>query len=188
MGIIAIPALTPEALARSGNVACLVGDDFRILYCNPAWDCFAVENGGGTCVASAVAGSSLLAPVPPSLIAFYLRAFATARSTNDPFAFDYQCSSPEQHREFRMEIFPLSEGFAVIHSLRVQCAHAEGLVQPSTVHSGVGGVITMCCHCRRTRRASEPAVWDWVPDYVRTPPLTVSHGLCPPCREHYYQH
>ncbi len=48
------------------------------------------------------------------------------------------------------------------------------------------GILTACCHCRRTRQVRETAVWDWVPSYVEEPPERVSHGICAVCLNLFY--
>ena len=49
------------------------------------------------------------------------------------------------------------------------------------------GTITICMHCRRTRRITVEGVrWDVVPEFLATPPRGISHGLCPDCLEKHY--
>lgn len=186
MSATSFAAFTPEALQESGNVTCLLEPGFRFAFCNPAWDSFALDNGGERWLAASVVGKSFFSVLPPVLTPFYLRAFDAAHSEEHPFEIDYDCSSPDVYREFRMQIFPLAHGFAVVHSLRLEHPHALDPVPPDPRHVAASGIITMCAHCRRTRRAAEPVVWDWVPDYLRSRPLAISHGLCPPCRQHFY--
>ena len=186
MSVARFEAFTPEALNASGNVACLLDGGYRIQFCNQAWDRFAIANGGHRCLATALLGSSLFAAIPPVLTTYYLRAFDATAASRQPFEVDYECSSPELHRVFRLQIFPLARGFGMVHSLRVERPHNEPAVAPTAAHVGEGGFLVMCAHCRRTRRAAEPAVWDWVPEHLRQRTLAVSHGICPPCRQHFY--
>jgi hypothetical protein len=180
-------AFTPEALNASGNISCLVDSEYRIVFCNRAWDSFALENDGAGCLRRAIVGCSLFDAIPQVLRPYYLRAFQAAQSSRVPFAVDYECSEPDTYRLFRMQIFPLlPEGYAVVHSLRVEHPHKDPGLGPSEIYRGAEGIITMCAHCRRTRRATEPTVWDWVPEYLRSKTLRVSHGLCPPCHHYFY--
>ena len=188
MSASASAAFTPEALNASGNICCLVDSGYRIRFCNQAWDCFALENGGASCLTPGILGRSLFDAIPAALVPYYMRAFDAAQSSGLPFEVDYECSGPETYRLFRMQIFPLAppEGYAVVHSLRVERPRDDPGAEPGEIYRGAEGIITMCAHCRRTRRATEPNVWDWVPEYLRSNTLRVSHGLCPPCRRHFY--
>lgn len=47
------------------------------------------------------------------------------------------------------------------------------------------GVVTMCVHCRRTKRLGSEQVWDWVPEFIEKPPETVSQDICPACLAYF---
>lgn len=48
-------------------------------------------------------------------------------------------------------------------------------------------VIVICMHCHRTPRPeSNGTIWDLVEEFIATPPLGVSHGLCGHCMEEHY--
>jgi hypothetical protein len=49
-----------------------------------------------------------------------------------------------------------------------------------------GGMITMCAHCRRTRRQDGSNEWDWVSRFLRETGRKTSHGLCPRCTAYLY--
>lgn len=177
---------TFTALAASDNVSYILSNDLFIQNTNSAWDQFAIENGGEQILATWGRGASLLAAIPEPLRPFFVDGFARACSTGERWEHDYECSSPERYRQFRMIVFPFAEGFVVTHALRAEHAHDRETRGPAEayVHQGL---ITMCAHCRRVRtppRARER--WDWVPVYVARPQSRVSHGLCPPCAEYYY--
>lgn len=81
-------------------------------------------------------------------------------------------------------------GLIVVNSITVERPYGD---QDRGDGSGDGGVyadsegmVTMCCHCRKTLRANQLAVWDWVPVYVKSPPTQVSHGLCSICVNLHY--
>jgi hypothetical protein len=108
------------------------------------------------------------------------------------WSFDYECSSAQHYRLFRMEIRPIrSAGFVLIHALRIERPHGRERASFSPDprrYTDSHGLITMCAHCRKTRRAAEPEVWDWVPDYLSSGALRTrtSHGLCGPCLAYLY--
>lgn len=175
---------TFTAIAASANVSYILTAGLRIVRTNSAWDRFALENGGEQLLATWRRGTSLVDAIPEPLRPFYVEGFGRAASRGEPWEHDYECSSPERYRQFRMLAFPFGESFVVTHALRAEHAHDREVCGPSDeyVHRGL---VTMCSHCRRVcARAHER--WDWVPTYVARPPTRVSHGLCPPCAHYYY--
>lgn len=76
----------------------------------------------------------------------------------------------------------------VVNSLVVERAHEDsGLPPLSSMYQDGKGLVVMCSHCRRTRRAAQvPEQWDWVPEYVAMPAANTSHSLCPVCLDYYY--
>lgn len=177
-----------SALDERKDVICVLSSDLRIAYCNPAWDRFALDNQGEEAVGSRVLGTNLLDVAGESLQRFYRHVFDAVASSSKPFDFDYECSSADRFRMFRMEIMPLRPtGFLVVHSLRVEEPHSRKAESPDAQHyRNSSGIVTMCSHCRRTRRVGEPQRWDWVPAHLGDRSLSVSHGLCQVCRVYYY--
>jgi hypothetical protein len=167
--------------------------DFRISYCNQAWDRFAAENGGRNLDRDAVRGVSVLDVTPEPLRTFYLNAYSSAQIQRQPWEHEFECSSPEMYRAFRMRVFPLRlSSLLVENSLLVERLHGadrEAAEANAAQYVSENGILTMCCHCRRTRRiASEKPfeTWDWVPDFLVNPPGAVSHGLCRMCYAYFY--
>jgi hypothetical protein len=183
----AIPISTLEA---SRDVAYQLNSDLRIVYCNPAWDRFALANNGASALSDRVLGSTIMDFVPPELLDFYRAAFASAQDT--VVEFDYECSSPDLYRTFEMQILPIEEpsGYAVINALRVEDRMER--IRPALVlgpeYVSDAGIITVCSHCRRTRRVDCSDQWDWVPDNLKPVQRNVSHGLCPICYAYFYGH
>lgn len=185
-----LPMGVPRSvLERSKAVICALGPDLRITYCNPAWDEFARENAGQDVLAQGVVGSRLLEVVAEPLKAFYQEIFERARATGLVQEFDYECSSAEVYRNFHMQVLPLQDGhgFLVMHSLRVEklLDFRPALAPDDARYAGPDGIIVMCCHCRRTRRAQDANAWDWVPAYLQRR-SHVSHGLCGVCYAYFY--
>jgi PAS domain-containing protein len=165
--------------------------DLRIIFCNRAWDNFARENGGRGISRVSVLGTQWLNVIPEPLRKFYADGAAEAQHTGKPWEHDFECSSPEVHRRFHMRVLPLPEGhFLIENSTRVETPHPQNLDQddPNFTHVDPYGIVTMCSHCRRVRRAdaSQRRIWDWVPFFVRKAPARVSHGLCPTCCAYFY--
>ena len=183
------PTISPALLDTSPDIICLLDSALRIVYCNPAWDRFAADNEGRACSTSSVMGTPMLDSIPEALARFFRTAFALVRESGEPFEFDYECSSALVFRMFRMRILPIAGAgeFMVVHSLRVERPHDRPAVEPDDARfRGQNGLIVICCHCCRTRRAAEPQLWDWVPDYVASRPAPVSAGICSACFAYFY--
>jgi hypothetical protein len=182
-------AIPLEVLESSSDPCFAVSEALDITYCNPAWDAFALKNEGEPGVFRAqVVSRNLLEFVPADLKAFHAGLFAKARSTDQPVNHDYECSSATMFRLYRMQIYPLDQGFAVINSLRLEHPHDRTPLEPKdALYRSEGGLIRMCANCRRTNRTSDPAAWDWVPAYVDRERENVTHGVCPLCLEYYYR-
>lgn len=183
------PIISPELVAPSSDIICLLDSELRITYCNQAWDRFASQNDGRKCQSADLIGRDMLDCVPEPLARFFRTAFDVVRTSGQPFEFDYECSSALVFRMFRMRILPVagSAEFMVVHALRIERPHDRTAVPPDDARfRRKDGLVVMCCHCRRTRRAAEPNVWDWVPDYVAKPPGMVTTGICSACYLYFY--
>ena len=186
-----LPAKVPFAVLETTPHACFaLTESLAISYCNPAWDRFARENGGGPEV---LANQVLLTPflryLPNDLVPHFQTLFKNVRTLARPEAQDYECSSAQVFRLYRMQVYPMQAGcgFLVINALRVAHPHDRESFHPDdSKYLHKDGLIRMCANCRRSRRAENPAAWDWVPDYVEHPPTNISHGVCPFCAEYYY--
>ena len=182
--------LARETVERSNEVIFLVDPEMRITYCNPAWDKFALANGGEQVVAARVVGTDLMRVIPECLRDLYSGLFQRCRQQHLPFDFDYECSSAEVYRLLHMNILPLNKAgaLAFVNSIRVENIHgperpaaeaADGYFSPQ-------GIATLCSHCRRTRRQNASDTWDWVPSFLQTTEWKVSHGVCPTCLSYFY--
>lgn len=171
--------------------ACAVLPDLSIAYVNPAWTAFGLSN-GLTSPSTIAPGASVLAVTPASLRPFYARLFERARQTRDPVDHDYECSSPELHRVFRMRIHPCASGaFLIVHSLLRQEDHEPSATSSlEDAYRDARTIIVQCSNCRRVRRPGavdeDTAEWDWVPAFVRRIPPQTSHGICGVCVQFYY--
>ncbi len=176
-----------RSLAESDDVAYAITAERTLLRTNPGWTRFALANGGAALLERWGRGANIDEAIPPPLRAFYGDAFARALGSGERWEHDYECSSPETYRQLRMVVYPVERRFmVVVHSLRVEKPIEREVCLPSDPAYAVGGVITMCSHCRRVRNAAGLRRWDWVPAYVETPPPNLSHGLCESCVAFYY--
>lgn len=181
-----------ENLEADASIIYLLDSELRIIYCNKAWDRFAFLNGGTKLNRRAILGTRVLDVVAGPLEVFYETAFAQAKAKGQPWEHDYECSSPSAYRLFHMRVLPLADSYLLVeNSLRFERPHgSERPVMPadSALYVSKDGILTMCAHCRRSRRigTTSAPVWDWVPAYLVEPPGPVSHGLCRNCHAYFY--
>jgi hypothetical protein len=185
-----LPDKIPAALETSPHPCFALTESLKFSYCNPAWDRFASENQGPPGVlAKNVLHRSFLDFVPEQLRAHYAGLFRRARATGRMQSQDYECSSAQRFRIYRMQVYPLQKGFGflVMNSLRVEREHTRPAHEPDDAsYRAKTGLICLCANCRRSRRIDNPGTWDWVPAYVHAPREDVTHGICLFCREYYY--
>ncbi len=180
-----------QALQRSASVSYIVDSQYHILYCNPAWNGFARSNGAPQLTSDEVVGLALFDVIPDVLRAVYTDAFQQVLSTGRVWEQPYECSSPTVFRMYRMRIHLLKpqDWLVVTNPLVVERSHPKTAAADPTTYVAANGLVTMCAHCRCSRRVDNPNQWDFVPDYLQ-PKLSavkLSHGLCPVCRAYFYR-
>jgi hypothetical protein len=187
--------LLPEVLGRpvlyaSKDVIFLVDSELRITYCNPAWDTFAMANGGEGVLAEHVIGSNLMSAIAEPLHPLFRDVCRSCREHHLTFDMDYECSTAALYRLLHVKILPLraSGELAFIHSTRVERPHGVERPAFSATSDYVGdhGIVTLCCHCRRARRQDASSMWDWVPAFLQPERWKITHGMCPVCVSYFY--
>ena len=180
-----------QTLQGSAAVSYITNSQCRLIYCNPAWDLFARSNDAPELAVESVIGSDLFDAIPEVLRVVYSDAFQKVLTTGDIWEQSYECSSPNVFRSFRMRIHLLAprNWLLVTNTLLFERSHKK-LAEPAPhTYMDSDGLITMCAHCRCSRRIHDPNQWDFVPEYLqlkRDPGTRVSHGLCPICRIYFY--
>jgi PAS domain-containing protein len=181
-----------STLEHDPAVIYVVDARMQIVYCNAAWDSFALANGGDSLLRPAPIGRDVMAVVPWDLHEFYVLAFEEVRRSGRHWDHRYECSSADVFRRFHMRVSAASPDEAstpliIVNSLEFEQPHQypPGL-EDLRSYRDRNGIVTMCCHCRRTKRPEALEVWDWVPEFVREGPARVSHGLCAPCFQIHY--
>ncbi len=181
-----------QALQRSAIVSYVLDSQFRIMYCNPAWNRFARLNGAPQLTSDAVVGFDLFNAIPEVLQSAYADAFRQVLSTGKVWEQSYECSSPTIFREFRMRVHLLKpqDWFIVTNPLKFERPHARTATADANTYVNANGFVTMCAHCRCSMRLDNPDQWDFVPEYLQLSSVCavrVSHGLCPICRAYFYR-
>lgn len=176
------------ALGRDPTTHVAIDPGGVILWHNQAWSDFALANGGADLPARFGPGASYVGAIPDVLRPFFEDAFAEALSTGTPFEHDYECSSAEVLRRFRLRALPVQgHGLLLEHALRVEHPHdGPGEAPDPARYVTPKGFVMQCAHCRRVKRSGE-ASWDWVPAWVQAPPVRTSHGICQGCLGHYWR-
>ncbi len=162
------------------QIACAMAPDLRIIAVSPAWRHFARANGSPR----DVIGTEYHSVIAEPLRTFFVDAFANVAARGEPWDHDYECSSPEVRRLFRMRVYPLDHGTGIVHAVRLEEPYPGAASSPSDAYEHQG-LIVMCAECRKVRNVRAYR-WDWVPAYVRARPANISHGLCPSCAAHYF--
>jgi hypothetical protein len=180
-------------LARRRDSACGLWADFSIAYVNPAWYRFARENGGDPEVSKRwCEGAALLEAIDRPLRAFYEEHLRRVLDEGEAWEHDYECSSPQLHRRFRLsaEHLEAGEGLLLVHSCLAARPHDEAthrvLAPHGALYTDENGLMTQCIHCRRMKRCDFEEHWDWVPAWVAHVPEDASGGLCPACVQRWY--
>lgn len=173
-------------LVRSPNVCYVIDADLRLVYVNDAYLRFGVENGTPDIAETFGPGCSILDAISGPQKSYYEHFLRTALSADSPQALDYECSSPDQYREFHMVLYPLHNqaGLLADHALNRSGTHSRVAIpfDPSW-YRDANGIIHQCGHCRRVRHTQTNA-YDWCPEALNVGP--VSHGLCASCLDFYY--
>lgn len=136
-------------------------------------------------------GASYLDALPEALHDFFATRVRQAMDTHEPWTFEYLCPGPDMNRKHRMEVLPLEGGAGclVTNAVVVELPHPDETgADLSKIDDYVSdsGIVTQCCHCRRTRTVGESSQWNWVPRFIERPPDKISHGLCPSCFAYFY--
>ena len=179
-----------QALESSRTVSYVLDSQYRLIHCNPAWDDFAKSNDAPQLSPEAIIGVDVFRFIPNVLHNYYQDAFRRARS-EDVWEGSYECSNPKFFRKYRMRIHWLRprDLYVVTNPLIFQRSHRNPTKADATKYLQPNGLVTMCAHCRCSKRIDVPEQWDFVPDYLQLKggaSLMVSHGFCPVCHAYFY--
>jgi hypothetical protein len=174
------------ALESEGATLVAIGRTGVIEWTNRAWTEFARANRGEDVLARFGVGQPYLEGIAGPLRGFFEAIFQNALLAGAVSEHDYECSSPEQYRAFRMRVLPIDEhGLLLVHRLRVQQSHDRTPAPPEGPYFRRDGSVVQCSNCRCVRR-QDASAWDWVPAWVEAPPPRTSHGLCDLCFGFYW--
>jgi hypothetical protein len=174
-------------LAREADPCCVLDASLRFVYCNPAWDQFGALNNGTAAVTGAVLHRRpLLEFVPEVIRPFFESRLRSLHDHGCVWYHRYQCCSPDQFRLYELQALNLADTGEILiyHSRILERPHVR-IAAPTRTGPTEEGRVRMCCNCRRVGRWDDPAVWDWIPRYVASPPAGFVSDLCPGCAGYY---
>jgi hypothetical protein len=177
-----------NVLDSSPMISYAVDEHLCIQYCNPAWDRFAIENAARDLAGGAAIGTDLHCVIADDLKPFYMQGFHLAVQSGRVWECFYECSSPQLFRKFQMRIHPLRPpGWSLVtNTLVIEHPHTEVRLAGLEAYVDQQSQIVMCCHCRKSRTATTPEQWDFVPAHLEPNLSNISHGLCPICLEYFH--
>jgi len=168
------------------DVVCAVDRDFRLSFCNQAWDSAALQNNSDGVLRHRAIGRSIFDFISPCLHDFYHVQFRNVIDYNRPWHLFYLNSSATLLREFKMVVEPIpDDGVLIRHTLIAERPHPFPALPPSHHYYDSKAHVRMCAHCRFTERQDGSDRWDWVPDFVESPPPQTEHVLCRLCSRHF---
>lgn len=176
-----------DALDRVDASIAALDASARILWVNAGWYTFARVNGGPT---ELPAFTNYVGPIHGPLRTWTETVLQTALASGEVFEHDYECSTPDAIRTYRMRVLPFgAEGLLVEHS-EIE-SHAAPPSEPAieALYVDADGQIVQCSNCRKIRRplAGERESWAWVREWVAASHPRISHGLCTPCAGYYWR-
>lgn len=160
--------------------------DLTLAYFNRAWFDLAAGRPGWDASRWGL-GRPVLDAIRGPLRDFYETAFRRVSMQGTPWEHRYQCPTPELFRTYWMRVLPVGAGrLLVVHAFeRSEAALAETSTPLAEYVDDLARLL-MCGHCRRARHGRNGDRWDFVPALIASPPVNVSHGLCPPCLGYHY--
>jgi hypothetical protein len=150
-------------------------------------DVFAVANNGTKALSSAVIGTCIMDVVPPALQNFYRTAYDAVMRFRRNWWHVFECSSPALARVYQMRIMPCDgECFLTINTLMSEAP--VGVEPPKNLedYAGADGIALMCSNCRRVKRLSRPAAWEWIPELLWSGQVLTTFDLCDFCTAYHY--
>ncbi len=170
-----------DVAALEAHGSPLVAIDSRgvITWANAAW---IAHSASGNCGPRLMgAGASYFEAVHDGCREAYKSALARCLGTIEPIEHDHICPASGAPLPYRVRMLRLDLADVLI-------AHSHANRHPlhdERTYRDCNDFVVMCSNCRHVRRGDTTA-WDWVPDWLTTPPERLSHGICPVCHGFYW--
>src|SRR5689334_7135711 len=95
-----------SSVAKSDDSAYLLTSDCRVLSVNAGFLRFAEANGGSQLL-DKLGTAPIFAAMSQPLRDLYLAAFKRVQASREPWEHEYECSSANWFRRFRMTVYPV---------------------------------------------------------------------------------
>ncbi len=183
-----ISYLDLDYIEKSLDVIYIVDNTMVLKAFNDAWASFAQDNNGVAILKKFPIGSNISDVGEEPLKSYFFTAYEQSLNENKPFEQNYECSSADEYRLFRQTAYPLVEqkGLVITHHLFAAKPHEINVVNFSRQYCNEHDNIVQCQNCRKIRDPDNDLRWIWVPSIVENQLPNISHGICPPCLDHYY--
>lgn len=182
-----------QTLEAEASPIYAISSRYELVYYNLAYRSFAERNQAVAVLERFPIGSDIRNAIGGPARKHHEERFSEVMQGSTPWFHEYTCSSSRRYREFRQGVYPFKHGAGL---LLISSLTAEGALGDAPQHAApplralyqqASGLITQCSNCRRTRRNDGSDVWDWVPDWVATPPPGTSHDICCICYEYHWK-
>lgn len=194
-GLITADDLLPELegfnqtlIALAEDVIYLLSPALTLIAFNQGWVRFALENGGEQLLEMCQPGMSILSAMSGTMAASIRKHYGQVLLSKKPFIHAYECSSPDEKREFLQVVYPLKAGQGVMvtnSQLYTRHKDVENILSDRQI-TDIHGSMKQCMHCQRVARQDAMASWEWVPELSAAHRPFISHTLCSYCLDHYY--
>ena len=172
-----------DLINDTADVIYLLDAEMRLVAFNQGWVRFALANGGEEVLRQWVPGGAVLEAVPTAERRALAARYSRALLTGQPVEHCYECSSPEQRREYLQVVYPIAGKSALL--VTNSLLYAGEAPQLERDYLGRHGLLVQCSHCRRVARQDGSHAWDWIPG-LKLATDGISHSICPYCLEHHY--
>ena len=193
-----IPAIRPylesfglDNLETSPQSIYCYDTSYNLSYFNPSWVEFGLANGNTPTNMKQLLGSSVLENWPTVMAKRFLDIFnqvleGPELTDQEPARVRYLCHSPENYREYAMDVLPLPDkaGLLMVNHLVVEREHEEAATAKLD-YKDQTGYITQCANCGKVRHPQNKDRWDLVVEFIENPIIETSHGLCTFCFRNY---
>lgn len=164
----------------SGDVVYRIDAKDRIVFVNPEWDRFALENGGAPLVSANVVGRSLWSFLTDPTAEEVGRLLLDAARGGRVFHLDFRCDAPDRVRRQRLHLTRL--GDEVELRTETLSTFPRSVVDLSSIAGG-GAPVRICSWCKRVEHEGE-----WLDIEIAASrrelldgSSMLTHGMCADC-------
>jgi CheY-like chemotaxis protein len=178
--------LDMNVLNDSASARVALDTEATILWLNRAWRTFPLNTRVREGTLALGIGSSYFDAVYMPVRGNYEEIFFRVLATGKPFEHSFERSSADMFRMYHVRISSIGgRGLLLEHRILGEHRHERVAAAPADAMLRTAPVVLMCCYCRRVARSATGS-WEWLPDWVRSPPGQVSDGICTSCRRRYW--